>query len=154
MVLPRLSDMQRRFAKAHAQTGDPHYAAWKAGYADPISSGNQLKHNPAVQESIRADTQRFLFEKAGALSVNVLVEVAGDKSYKVDARVRAATELAKLANIAITDAAAEKPATELTAGELGSLVEEMRRELVRQREIAANALAALPTAIIEWSIFD
>jgi len=141
--------MQQRFAKAHAQTGDPHYAAWKAGYADPINAGNHLKGNPAVQEATRAETQRFLFERAGALSVNVLAEVAGTKTYKVDARVRAAAELAKLANIAITDAAADKPPTELTAGELGSLVDEMRQQLEKQREIAAKALASLPSAIID-----
>ena len=148
-MLPRLSDMQLRFAKAHAKTGDPHYAAWVAGYSDPIQSGNRLQHHPLIQENIRAETQRFLFEKAGAVAVNVLYEVAIDKAYKGDTRVRAATELGKLANIAITDAAAEKPPAELTAGELGSLVVELQRELKKQRDLAAKALASLPTAIID-----
>jgi phage terminase small subunit len=150
----RLTPMQMRFAKEHARTGDPHYAAWKAGYAHPIESGNALKHNMIVQDRIRAETQRFLFERAGALSTNVLVEVAADPNQPVGARVKAAAELAKLANIAITDAAREKPASELSAGELGALVEEMRHELVKQQAIVQNALTSLPTTVIDNDYFD
>ena len=153
-MLPRLSDMQLRFAKAHARTGDPIYAAWIAGYANPVNSGSTLKKNQAVMEHSRGLTQRFLFDKAGALAVEVLVELASPG--KQDGiRFKAAAKLADMANIAITDLAAEKPPSELTAGELGALVEDMRNELHKQRELAAKALASLPTAIVEHeSIFD
>lgn len=149
-----LTPMQKRFIRIHAQTGDHEFAAWKAGYANPIGSGNALMKNPEIVESSRALTQKFLFEKAGKLAVDKLVKLAGDENPS-GIQFKAAQELAKLANIAISDQAAEKPASELTAGELGAMVEEMRGELERQRSIAARALATLPRAIIEHdSIFD
>jgi hypothetical protein len=152
-MLPRLSHMQLRFSKAYARTGDPHYAAWVAGYSDPIKEGGRLKNNPAVQEHTRAQTQKFLFEKAGKLAVDKLVKLAGDEN-PAGIQFKAAQELARLANIAITDAAAEKPPSELTAGELGAMVDEMRHQLLQQREIAARALASLPKEILDGDVVD
>lgn len=156
MVLPRLTSRQKRFIKVHARTGDAHYAAWEAGYADPLQTGNMMAKNPMIMDLSRAETQRYLFEKAGALSVHKLVEVLEKPDTPVGAIIKAASELAKLANIAISDADAEKPPDELSPGELSREVEKFRREFERQQKIAKAALARLPTAILEHEndVFD
>jgi hypothetical protein len=66
------------------------------------------------------------------------------------ARVKSAVELAKLANIAITDEASGKADHEMTAQELG----ELRRKLEAQRQAVESVLISMPAHAIDASIFD
>jgi|SRR6185295_11111676 len=149
----RLTPKESLFAKVQAKHHDATYAAYAAGYASPQVAGSNLIRKEAVQAAIRQETQRFLYEDAGAIGCSVLAEIALDKRMQANSRVRAATELAKLANIGISDELAAKPDHELTAAELDA----MRRKLEAQREAVIGAIAQLPTAAIDASgpsVFD
>ena len=137
--------MELRFSKAQAQTHNPEFAAWYAGYANPLQKGSQLLRKPAVQDAVRQATQRFLYDDAGAIACKVLAEIALDTAMPAGARVKSASELARLANIAISDQQANKPDHEMTAAEL----DDMRRKLTAQRAAVESVLAALPAAAID-----
>ena len=147
----RLTPMELSFVKAESQTNNPLFAAWQAGFKFPSVAASKLMHNPEIKHAIRQETQRFLFEEAGALAVGVLAEIAVDKKQPVGARVKSATELAKLSNIGISDEIAGKPDHELTAVEL----DDMRRKLEAQRHAVQSVLDSIPKHAIDGvSVLD
>ena len=147
----RLTPMEFSFAKAHARTRDATFAAWKAGYSAPAVAGVKLAKSEAIQDAVRQETQRFLYAEAGAIAVSVFAEIAIDAKMPAGARVKAAAELAKLANIAISDDMAGKPEHELTAAEL----DDLRRKLEAQRTAVESVLARVPRQAIEGaSVLD
>jgi len=100
---------------------------------------------PSVQDAVRQETQAFLYEHAGAIACRVLADIALDVKMPAGARVKSAAELARLANIAISDNVAGKPEHELTAAELDAL----RRKLEAQRQAIESVLAATPRRAID-----
>ena len=147
----RFTRMELSFVESMAKHRDSTFAAYQAGYSFPVSAGSKLARQASIKEAVRQETQRYLYEEAGALAVSTLAEVSADKRFPVGARVKAATELAKLANIGVTDQQAGKPDSELTAAELDA----MRRKLEVQRAALESVLTALPRQTIEaTSIFD
>jgi hypothetical protein len=137
--------MELSFAKAQAQTNNATFAAWQAGYSYPAIAGAKLARSPAIQDHVRQETQRFLFDHAGSIACQVLATIALDEKMPAGARVKSATELARLANIAISDDIAGKPEHELTASEL----DELRRKLESQRNAVESVLARMPSAAID-----
>lgn len=137
--------MELSFAKAHSRTNDATFAAWHAGFASPQIVGAKLVKMPAIQNAVRQETQRFLYEEAGGIAVSVLAGIALDPKMPAGARVKSASELAKLANIGISDELAGKPDHELTAVEL----DDMRRKLEAQRHAVQSVLDAIPRAAID-----
>jgi hypothetical protein len=146
--------MELSFSRAYAKTNDATYSAWQAGYKHPAILGDKLMRSPAVREQARQEAQRFLYEQAGSIACQVLATIALDAKMPAGARVKSATELARLANIAISDELAGKPDHELTAKELDSL----RRKLEAQRGAVESVLAQMPSAAIDAapgaSVFD
>jgi hypothetical protein len=136
----RLTDMEQRFVKAMAETGNATFGAWRAGYSDPVNAGQRLKHKPMVVSAVRAETQRFLLEKGAELSVKTLARLCGPDN-PVNIQVKAASKLADLANIKITDQEADKQPSEFTAGEL---LREVNRIMLERRTIDLTALPAPP----------
>lgn len=135
--------MEKRFVEATAQTGDPTYGAWAAGYAQPKLAAWRMQKSERVQSALRAATQKFLLEEAGELSVRTIVACCSEEA-PWNIRVKAASKLADLANIAVTDEEADKRPSELTAGELGSMVNLIRQQLAERRTLE---LTATPSAI-------
>jgi hypothetical protein len=119
-----------------AETGNATFGAWKAGYSDPVNAGQRLKHKPAIVSAVRAETQRFLLEKGAELSVKTLARLCGPEN-PVNIQVKAASKLADLANIKITDQEADKQPSEFTAGEL---LREVNRIMLERRTIELTAL--------------
>jgi hypothetical protein len=134
--------MERRFVKAMAHTNNATYSAWKSGYSDPANAGWRLNHKPAIVSAVRAETQRFLLEKGAELSVKTLARLCGPDN-PVNIQVKAASKLADLANIKITDQEADKQPSEFTAGEL---LREVNRIMLERRTIDLTALPS-PTDV-------
>jgi len=144
----RMTFMEQKFVKAQLRLGDPQAAAWRVGYQSPHSAASKLMHNPRIQQALRLETQRFLFEEAGGIAVAVLADIAIDPKMPAGARVKSATELAKLSNIAISDELAGKPDHEMTAMELDAL----RRRLEAQRQAVESVLASIPATAIDSDV--
>lgn len=141
----KLTPKELSFAQAKARSGNSTFAAWQAGYVSPNIVGAKLMRSPAIQAAVRQETQRFLYEDAGSIACQVLASIALDERMPAGARVKSATELARLANIAISDDVAGKPEHELTAAEL----DDLRRKLEAQRQAVESVLAQVPRQAID-----
>jgi hypothetical protein len=141
----RFTHREKTFVKVMALTNDAAYAATKAGYAFPERNGPTIAAKPAIAEATREEIRRFLYEKAGAIGVGVLVELATSPKVADGVRRGAAGDLTKLSGIAITEADDGKELHEMTGQELDAA----RRKLARRTQAVDNALAEQAKIVIE-----
>lgn len=132
----RFSPKEKAFAAEMARTEDATYAAAKAGYSHPQIAGWRLMQNPLVAEATREGARAFLRDKAGGIGVYVLATIALDEKQPASARTTAATNLAKLSGIAVTEGEGGKELHEMDG-------QELPRYLARLRAQAAAAEARL-----------
>lgn len=141
----RFNPMQREFIKVMARVNDATYAATKAGYSNPMQRGSELAKKPAIQEATFAEVQRFLRDQGAAIGVYTLAELAVDTGIPAGVRRAAASDLAKLSGVGVSDAAQGKEPHEMTAAEL----REHAAKLERQRDAMLKALSDQARPVIE-----
>jgi hypothetical protein len=144
------SAKESAFIKRAAATGDHVYAAKEAGYAVPRVAAWKLMDHPIVAEATREGARAFLRDKAGGIGVAVLASIALDEKQPASARTTAATNLAKLSGIAITDGEAGKDLHEMDGAELAKYAAKLRA----QASAAEGRLADQAKPIIEGETVD
>jgi phage terminase small subunit len=141
----RFNPMQRNFVKVMARVNDATYAATKAGYSNPTQKGSEMMKKPAIQEATFAEVQRFLRDQGAAIGVYTLAELAVDTAIPAGVRRAAASDLAKLSGVGVSDAAQGKEPHEMTAAEL----RDHASKLERQRDAMLRMLADQARPVIE-----
>ncbi len=137
--------MEQRFVKHMARTNDATYAATKAGYKHPGTVGPRIAKHTAIAEATFAEVQRFLRDQGAAIGVYTLAELAVDTGIPAGVRRAAASDLAKLSGIGVSDAAQGKEAHEMTASEL----REHAAKLEKQRDAYLKMLADQAKPVID-----
>lgn len=138
MARRRLTPMQREFARHMARTGDREYAAAKAGYASPRVAGWKLLENPEVELATRELQQHFALDKAGAISIVTLVEVATGKAFPAGARVSAAKELRQMSGIGVDEAPSGKDLSDMSPEELRRFIDAGERRVETMKRALAD----------------
>lgn len=141
----RMTPMEKAFVKTMARVNDATYAATKAGYSNPVQRGSELIKKPAIKEATFAEVQRFLRDQGAAIGVYTLAELAVDQGIPAGVRRAAASDLAKLSGIGVSDAAQGKEAHEMTAAEL----REHAAKLEQQRDAYLKLLADQAKPVID-----
>ena len=136
---------EKTFVKAMAGTQDGKYAATVAGYARPIDAWSKLMRNPTIAEATREAGQRLLREKAGAVAIITLLEIATDTLQPANARVTASKYLSDAAGMRIDTDSPDKSPAEMTAAEL----QRAHSETARRLEILESAKADAARPIID-----
>ncbi len=107
-----------------ARTGDPVYAASKAGYAAPYTSAGQLQKRPEIMADVRARMLRVATANGVAI-LERLVEITLAPTSKASDAIAAAKVLLPLAMG--TDAERKAP-HEMSGDELQRAIDQLRRE--------------------------
>lgn len=141
----RLTTMEQRFVKHMARTNDAKYAATQAGYKHSGVLGPRLAANPLIREATFVEVQKFLRDQGAAIGVYTLAELAVDTAIPAGVRRAAASDLAKLSGIGVTEGQQGKEAHEMTASEL----REHAAKLERQRDAYLKALADQAKPVID-----
>jgi len=141
----KLTTMEQRFVKHMARTNDAKYAATQAGYKHSQVLGPRLAANPLIREATFVEVQKFLRDQGAAIGVYTLAELAVDTAIPAGVRRAAASDLAKLSGVGVSDAAQGKEPHEMTASEL----RDHASKLERQRDAMLKALSDQATPIID-----
>ena len=141
----RLTPMEQRFVKHMARTNDAKYAATQAGYKHSQVLGPRLAANPLIREATFVEVQKFLRDQGAAIGVYTLAELAVDTAIPAGVRRAAASDLAKLSGVGVSDAAQGKEPHEMTAAEL----RDHAAKLERQRDAMLKALSDQAKPVID-----
>jgi phage terminase small subunit len=148
--------MEAAFIRGVAATGDPVYAATKAGYAHPHQAAQKNMAKPAIDAAIRAATTADLHNDLRPKALRHLHNVLDDPK----APIRDKTMVAKIV-LDKTDApdalAAGKEPHEMTAIELDRARDLLMRELAaRARPVieAEPVKVEAPSVEAEPGVFD
>lgn len=153
-----LTAMQRSFVVALTRNGtNPTQAARDAGYAHPDVAAYELSRLPHVQAAIAHERQRYVSGELANVATGTLRAIMEDKAAPAAARVSAARTVLEMAGEigkGKKDAEDDRPLSEMSAEELGRLIDkwtEERAQLARplapgEVEIvdSAQAMAQLP----------
>lgn len=127
-----LTPMQRTFVLTLVRQGcTPTQAARVAGYADPKVSAHDLLRSAHIQTAIRFERSRYVMGDLANVATATLKDVMTDAQAPASARVAAARTVLELAGElgrGKTDAAADRPLSELTADELARLIDQWEGE--------------------------
>lgn len=146
----RLTGMERKFVELMARVNDKVYAAEKAGYKHADVVGHQVAAKPHIQQATFAEVQRFLRDQGAAIGVYTLAELAVDTAIPAGVRRAAASDLAKLSGVGVSDAAQGKEPHEMTAAEL----RDHAAKLERQRDAMLKALSDQAKPVIDAETAD
>lgn len=141
----KMTPMERAFVQTMARVNDQTYAATKAGYKKPVQAGSDLMKKPGIKEATFAEVQRFLRDQGAAIGVYTLAELAVDTAIPAGVRRAAASDLAKLSGVGVSDAAQGKEPHEMTAAEL----RDHAAKLERQRDAMLKALSDQAKPVID-----
>ncbi len=141
----KMTPMERAFVQTMARVNDQTYAATKAGYKKPVQAGSDLMKKPGIAEATFAEVQRFLRDQGAAIGVYTLAELAVDTAIPAGVRRAAASDLAKLSGVGVSDAAQGKEPHEMTASEL----RDHAAKLERQRDAMLKALSDQAKPVID-----
>ena len=141
----RFTGMEKEFIKHMAARNDKEYAATKAGYKEPAIAGWRLMQNPHIRDATFSATQKFLRDQGAAIGVYTLAELAVDTAIPAGVRRAAASDLAKLSGVGVSDAAQGKEPHEMTAAEL----RDHAAKLERQRDAMLKVLSDQAKPVLE-----
>lgn len=140
----RLGPKEVAYAKYMAATGDKHYSAAKAGYADPVVGAHRNEKRPAVHAEIaRIQTDR-LFNDLLPAAVNCLQEIITSPKAPAGARVQAA-KLVMDRTLGGDDARNGKEPHEMTGEELANAINQLER-IAAERARPVDAIEVEPVA--------
>lgn len=120
----RQTPQEAQWIEHMARTGDPVYAASKAGYAAPHVSASQLQRRPEVMADVRSRMVRAA-TASGVAIIERLVTIALAETSKAADAIAAAKVLLPMA---MGQAADGKQPHEMTGEELQRAIDQLRRE--------------------------
>lgn len=123
----KLTRQESAFSAAMAATGDPVYAARKAGYPSPQQRSSQNLAKPAVQAEIRAQQLARLHNDLLPLAINTLQTALTDAVVPWGSKMVAAKIVLDRV-YAPGEAGAGKDPAEMSGDELQSAIDRLRRE--------------------------
>lgn len=118
---------QKAFAEVMAATGDPTYAAAKAGYAYPTQQGIANLERPAIQAAIRERELKTLTDELLPLATAKLRKALTDDVVPWGAAMKA-VEIVHKRVFGEADSAASKDPSEYTGDELNLAIQRLQRE--------------------------
>ena len=140
-----MTPMEKRFVVEAARTGEPVYAAARAGFKSPDMQGSQVMNRPAIREAIRREQLARLNNDLLPLAISTLQQIMTDPKATERGRLTATALVLKHTVGAAVDATEAKEPHEMSAAELQQRIEALRRE-------AADR--AKPVIEAEPSVFD
>lgn len=117
--------MEKTFVDELAKTGDPTYAAWKAGSSNPVVIGQRMAAKPELKEAGIDAARRMLAEEGTLVAVGTLIEISGNEKYPANSRVSASDKILKYSGFASAEGT-EKDLAAMSG-------EELAREIARSR---------------------
>lgn len=145
----KLTPMQRTFVKVAAGTGDQTYAAYRAGYADPVVAGSKLMAKAHIHESVMETQFRRIRDDLVVKAFDTYDEVLSNKDLPHNWRLKAADKVTDTALKLREEAAANKDLSLMSAAELAALSRGLERSKMLIRQLAgevddAEAVEILP----------
>ena len=140
--------MERAFADRMAETGDPVYAATKAGYRAPEAQGYQLKAKPEIQQDI---ARRVLAKLADMedLAIQTIRDAMTSPTATWTNKLVAADMVVK--RLEKGNEAGAKEASEMSYDELQSTIRALQ---IRQSELANNAKPIITIEPTDSGVFE
>lgn len=151
-----LTDMQERFVKRLARTGDIAASALAAGYARGEMGWHSLK-SPGVMAALDAEIRRILQAEAAPIAIGALIKLVQNSNNERIVH-DAAKSLASIAGYGGKDrfgpeTNVDKPLVELTTEELRALVDKeservarIEQELIGRAKVVGNAPSDAPNS--------
>lgn len=140
----KLTRMERVFVERMAATGDPVYAAEKAGYGSPAARASQNMANPRIVERIEKRIEREMQETIVPLALGRHASILRDP----DAPAGAVVMAIKLAydRVGLKGDQADKDLSEMTADELTARIRASNAAIAaiedRARDVTPEPAAA------------
>lgn len=141
---------ERTFAARMAVTGDKHYSAQQAGYAQPAVGAHRALARPLVHAEIARVQTELLFSEALPAAVKCLVDIITSDKAPAGARVQAA-KLVMDRTLGATDALGGKEPHEMTGEELANAINQLERiaaERAKPTQLEASPIVE-PGSIFE-----
>lgn len=127
-----LTQMQRTFVATLVRQGcSPTQAARIAGYSSPRTAAYDLLRHPSVQTALAFERTRYISGELANVATSTLHAVMTDPDAPAAARVAAARTVLEMSGDlgrARQEASDERALSELSADELGSLIERWQGE--------------------------
>ncbi|MCW4115657.1 hypothetical protein NPA31_011850 [Aurantimonas sp. MSK8Z-1] len=137
----RFTPREQAFVAAWVPSGDPVYAAEKAGYAHPRQAASQNANNPAIAEEYRRRVQHEMSCEVLPLAVRRHKDILNDKKAPYGALNKAIELVYRFTLGAVGDEAAVKELHQLTGEEL--------HRAIAQLEVYRGEVARRATPVIE-----
>ena len=122
-----ISRQEQAFVSVMAATGDPTYAAAKAGYASPQPRGSQNMSRPNIQAEVARLQAERLFNEALPLAVERHIALLQNPLTPGNVQVQA-IKLAYDRTLGRDDAGTAKDPSEMNGDELQAMIDRLRRE--------------------------
>lgn len=149
----RQTQQEAAFVEAYARSGDKHYAAQVAGYANVTVAASKLLSRAPILDAVATQVQS-LRESNVLAALGLINKVLNGESYPIAVRVQAArATLADYSKSAETSAAHKEP-HEMTGAEIAGEIQRLQAEAAERArpvlELAAEEEAATsPTSLCE-----
>lgn len=144
----RMTVQERAFVRHFADTGDPVYAAEKAGYAQPERRALEKLHSPVIAAATRRQQIERLNNELLPLAVDTLQSILTDAEATDRARLAATAQVLKATIGANVEASQGKEPHEMSSDELQQRIADLRREA------AERAKPIIDVEPAESGVFD
>jgi hypothetical protein len=114
-----------------ARTGDPVYAAAKAGYGSPAPRATENMQKPELMAEVQAETRRIL-ARAGVIAANRLAQIVSSPTSKDSDAIAAAKVILPQA---LGTEADRKAPHEMSGDELQRAIDQLRREASERAKV-------------------
>lgn len=131
-----MTEQQKVFAKAYADTGLSGHSARVAGYAHPDTNAHKVLAQPLVQQTVRQIQERRILNDLMPKALNLLEKAITDETWKPEVRIRAAAEVRQWYGQITGDGLKDKAPEDMTPGELNDRIAALR---ARQAQLADGA---------------
>lgn len=138
--------MEREFSAKMASSGDPVYAAEKAGYSHPHQAASKNLANPTIADDIRKRALHDLVNTILPLAIKTHEFLLTDKNVPAGAKAQA-IKIAYDRTLDVNDEGRTKEPHEMTADEIERRIQKLRQEAAnRAKPVLDNAA---PTSVFE-----
>jgi hypothetical protein len=121
-----ITPQENMYVQAVVRTGDPVQAAKEAGYKHPAQRAHDIAQRPAIQAEISRVQQERLFNEILPLAVEAHKQLLLDPRTPAGAKVQA-VKLAYDRTMG-SDEKAQKEPHEMSAAELATMLDKLKRE--------------------------
>lgn len=139
----RRTDREALFIGHLAATGDPTYAAAKAGYSQPQVQGWQKAHNPAIADATRKAQLVRLNNDLLPKSLDLLETVLTNTKESTRNRITAAQTVLKY-SLGQGESGEAKDPSEMTPAEIQARIDTLRRAMADRAKPVIEGQAEPP----------